>query len=532
MQHVPKIGAFVLESLTTGMYPDPLDAVRELVQNASDSIREAERQKLLQSGTGRIQVTMDRQARRLSVKDSGTGIPRDQALASLLNVGMSSKSIEHNAGFRGIGRLAAIAYCDHITFRTSAEGEGVTTILSLDCKGIRRTVSPALRDGAIRTVSELSDVLRDNASISEDRTEKKAHGFEVILDGVGSSADVFLDIAAMERYLSQVAPVDFNHQRFHQHAVKIEEWARDHGFAIPKVILEICAPPNQSRVVYKHYKSRYKPSQGEDNFTVNDVAFYQAEGPLGASFWAWYGVNSDYPGMIDDEDCRGLRLRKHNIGLGGPERVAELFERIAKSYGRCNNYFIGEVHVVHAQAVPNARRDGFEQEGIWPQIVGALLPFLDSRRKDVYQGSQSRNQSTERIVRQLTNTASSVENRLTEGIMAEAEKAELFKRIDVARNKAKQANASGRDAQEQQQIERAVQQLEKVEQSLRDPAAFVGGRVRTHLDRKQRRVLLDVLEIVYDALNGVACAKRDTCAAGIKRAVMAKYGTDGTGAKS
>jgi hypothetical protein len=527
----PKIGAFVLESLTTGMYPDPLDAVRELVQNASDSIREAERTKLITPGTGRIHINLDPQHRRASVEDTGVGIPQEVAAASLLNIGMSAKSIERDAGFRGIGRLAAIAYCDRLTFTTAADGEGVTTSVSLDCKGIRRSISPALRDASLRSVAELADVLKTSATIkSEERTEKKKHGFKVELEGISESGGAFLDFQKIEQYLSQVAPVDFDRQRF-PYAPKIDKWAETHGFLIPKVILEIRTPPNKTRLVYKHYVSHYKPSKSEEHFDIKDVEFFRSEGTLKDSFWVWYGVNSDFPGMIGNEDCRGLRLRKKNIGLGSPDRVADLFEQLAASYGRFNYYFIGEVHVDHPQAVPNARRDGFEQEGVWPEIVQELRPFIEKRCADAYQGSKTRNQSTDRVVRQIEDSAAKIEDRLSGGIMAQAEKEKLVKQIETAKSKAQQATENGRTAEEKAKIRKAILHLDQLQAKVSDPTAFVGGKIKSHLDRKERKVLRDVLEIVYGALDGVDCAKRHSCVANVKRAVMERYGADSTGGK-
>jgi len=43
MNKKPRIGAFVLESLTSGMYTNPMDAIREYIQNSADSIRIAEK---------------------------------------------------------------------------------------------------------------------------------------------------------------------------------------------------------------------------------------------------------------------------------------------------------------------------------------------------------------------------------------------------------------------------------------------------------------------------------------------------------
>jgi len=52
----PHIGAFVLETLTLGMYGEPRHTLREYVQNSFDSIRAAQRTRFLQ-GRGRVTIT-------------------------------------------------------------------------------------------------------------------------------------------------------------------------------------------------------------------------------------------------------------------------------------------------------------------------------------------------------------------------------------------------------------------------------------------------------------------------------------------
>ena len=74
MKHTPKIGAFVLETLTTGMYTNPLDSIREYIQNAFDSILAAEQFKLLNRNEGIIEISIDPESKSLSIKDNGTGL--------------------------------------------------------------------------------------------------------------------------------------------------------------------------------------------------------------------------------------------------------------------------------------------------------------------------------------------------------------------------------------------------------------------------------------------------------------------------
>src|ERR1700730_6730533 len=133
MNSGPKIGAFVLDTLTTGMYTCPLDAVREYVQNAADSIQSARKEGFIGTDEGHVTVIIDTEKRTLNIRDNGTGMERLEAERKLLNIGMSDKNITYDSGFRGIGRLAGIAYCKTLFFRTRASKGGPITVLELDC---------------------------------------------------------------------------------------------------------------------------------------------------------------------------------------------------------------------------------------------------------------------------------------------------------------------------------------------------------------------------------------------------------------
>lgn len=250
MKRSPKIGAYVLETLTTGMYTEPLDTVRELVQNAADSIRNAEEASVLSRNAGRIEVNIGHKNRSLQVMDNGLGISGASASEQLLNVGMSAKDIEQDAGFRGIGRLAGIAFCDCLTFRTSAKGETVATVVEFDCVGIRKAISPRNR-----RKHEMADVLSKYAEVSTEKCKKIDHFFEVTLLGVLDSSTQFLDPAPLETYLSKTAPVDFDPHDF-LFAPKVQQWVRKKRLSLPTVSLTI-ATPSVSREVFKPYRNSY-----------------------------------------------------------------------------------------------------------------------------------------------------------------------------------------------------------------------------------------------------------------------------------
>ena len=59
----PYIGSYVLETLTTGMYAESRNALREYIQNSFDAIRAAVRGKVIKQAEGRITVTMHEETR-------------------------------------------------------------------------------------------------------------------------------------------------------------------------------------------------------------------------------------------------------------------------------------------------------------------------------------------------------------------------------------------------------------------------------------------------------------------------------------
>ena len=129
-QETVRVGKYTLESLTTGMYSDPKIVYREYIQNSVDSLENAVSLGLLEPQSMRIDIIVNAEEAYISIKDNGTGISAELAAQTLMNVGSSKKRNSNNRGFRGIGRLGGMSYCDTLVFTTSAEKEAVKTIIS------------------------------------------------------------------------------------------------------------------------------------------------------------------------------------------------------------------------------------------------------------------------------------------------------------------------------------------------------------------------------------------------------------------
>lgn len=514
MKHTPKIGAFVLETLTTGMYANPFDCIREYVQNASDAILSAERFEMLKPNTGVIELHLDPKARTLMICDNGTGQAPEDAVERLLNIGMSSKVYGQEAGFRGIGRLAGIAYCDRLTFTTTAAYSDASVSVAFDCASIRKALTPD-----IKGANELSDLLRFNTTEDIEEAPKKEHWFQVTLENIDAKLDMFLDLPQLEAYLCQVAPVEYDSQRF-VYAPKIQKWAQEHGIVIPTVKMVIKTRDGVERQIFKPYRSHYKTKRENFDIRIKDVQFFPQDiSSDSPAFWLWYG-DSDLLGMIDDDRVAGIRFRRNNIAIGGPQRMAEIFPG---NEGRLNAWTIGEVHILTDDVIPNARRDGFEATDAWVQVKERLAPFIREHCKACHDASSAKSRPTQKVVSSAKSAVEVTKKALGTGLSSVEERERLVTRLDREISRVEKAHDNRESDVEKQQLQGVFTSLKAVRERLDKKDVFASQQFKSNLDRKQRKVLTDVIGIIDSVLNESFCTKSHECLQAVKEAIRAKY---------
>jgi len=338
---------YLLETLTSGMYNDPLSIYREYIQNAVDSIDIGKRQGKRKVTT--INIDLNHQTRSICIRDNGVGIPAEMAENILSSIGSSNKQgngLGRLRGFRGIGRLGGVAFSDKAIFRTKAEGENIESIQEWDCQKLRQLFETekyklTLKDlfGKITLFSQKNGLPSKNSY------------FEVILNGVSSFRNQIFDIAKIRSYISQVAPVPFNYDQF-SHGRLIDEYLMKKlsNYGVYNIVLN-------GKPIHKPYSDTIKTAMKKGGFdNIKNVRFIDIkmnqEKPLA---YGWYGERQDLLGSIrKGEAYSGIRVRVGNILLGD----AHLLDRCFRE-DRFNGYMVGEIHVDTSQLVPNSRRDDF-----------------------------------------------------------------------------------------------------------------------------------------------------------------------------
>lgn len=401
----PYFGGFVLETLTVGMYGESRNALREYVQNAFDSVRRAHRKVGKRPTGGLIKITMGGDRGSLTIHDNGSGLPRDSAVGILTSIGASGKDYKREAGFRGIGRLSGIVFTDKMTFSTKAAGEAVITVVTFDAKGMRDAMKP---DSASELSAEAMIKTFVNAKqIGSDDLDD--HFFEVKLVGFEDAPEECTSAKKLEAFLSQVAPVPYGDNLPEKLKPILQEGQEKSGVPIESVKLQIIEGDVVTNVVRPygtHYEVGREPKAGGDIEEVEVVSLDDVHYMDGTDWWGWWG-DKERSGQYSDSKVSGIRVRVKNIQIDGSDVFRDIFKAQGKSHIRFQDWFVGEIFVKPEALVPNARRDGFEENNSWKKLRREWSVFAKVMIDRAYEISDKSQTTIEKLREE---TAAAVEN--------------------------------------------------------------------------------------------------------------------------
>lgn len=355
------IGKDVLELLSTSMYVDPMTIYREYVQNAADAIDDARALGMLRpDAPGVVAVKVNATARSISIRDNGTGVPWSRFAHQLTALGASGKRGTKSRGFRGVGRLAGLGYCQEVIFRSRAPGEGSVSELRWDC----RRLQAALR--SVEFKGGLAAIIHDSIAVRRVPPDSYPDRFfEVELRGViRHRQDRLLSPPAIAEYLGQVAPLSFNPAfRF---GAEIAAALEGH-VKLGDLHLTI----NGAGPLYRPHNDRF--AIGDDSFdTFTDLDLIEipaVDGGIAAVGWL---LHHGYTGAIPAQaGVKGLRFRVGNVQVGEANLLEELFPE-----PRFNAWSVGEIHILDQRIVPNGRRDHFQPNVHFNNVLNHLAPAI------------------------------------------------------------------------------------------------------------------------------------------------------------
>jgi len=235
--------------------------------------------------------------------------------------------------------------------------------LRWDCRQLRAAFRATGLDSGV------ADLIRGVVTANRtDAADYPGHFFEVELKGVMRlRSDKLMTPSVIADYLGQVAPVPFSPEfRF----------GADITAALRSILdlseLEVRTSGIEG-LVYRPHRNAFaineKRSADFENLEIVEIP--GIDGGIAGIAWV---LHHDYQGaVLASALIKGLRLRSGNIQVGDHTLLEELFPE-----PRFNVWSVGEVHVVERRIVPNGRRDHFEQNAHFHNLINHLTPTARS----------------------------------------------------------------------------------------------------------------------------------------------------------
>lgn len=479
---VVQVGKYTLESLTTGMYSEPKIVYREYIQNSVDSLEQAVFLGLLEQQSMRIDIVVNAEKSYISIRDNGTGISAAEAAPTLMNVGSSKKRNSNNRGFRGIGRLGGMSYCDNLIFTTSAENENVKTVVSFDCKRLRRLLVP----GEYEDMS-LSAVLEEITTITTFPEKEEKHYLCVEMIDVNGFSDL-LDIEAAKSYISQVAPLPYQSRHF-LYTSQLKSFLSDNGYTVEEFPIFVGENESDLEPVYKPNKSRFRADRGKRTADeITNMVYFDitVDGVLYAL--GWYG-NCGWYGFLSDKELSGFRVRKGNILIGDSRTMNAIFKE-----ARFNGWTQGEIFIVSDELIPNARRDDFEQNDAYYKFIDALSNGVGMEiARTIREASSIRNNPNAKALHEVEQKISEASAAVAEGFNSTVDKENLISTLTESVASLAGLRVSDDLISKKQDLQEKIEAaIEEVSESKN----FKINQINSGIDKKSRQVLKVVSDIL------------------------------------
>lgn len=375
---MPKIGSAVLLHLTSGLYPDPRDPIREYIQNSVDS--------------GASQVVVRIEDDRLIIEDNGTGMTK-ASLQAALNIAISTKVPNENVGYKGIGIYSALTYAESLRIITVDETTLKKSILRLDLSAI---------EGEINSGSDvtLEKLISDNSDLGSEGTKNSEaffpngslHGTIVELQSLSEKAiHYYEDIEGLNSYLEKTVPLGFNPEFPLGEAVqeKINEVCKEHGWSYRTVRLHI-ESGGQSYDLFRPY---------DDTYDVQEPIFELIKSKSGQIFGIAWGCMSVVRKMFKQQQtAKGFFFKKHGFSIGNQAVVLKHFPQGVKFFNR----YIGELLILHDGIHPNSSRSEIEYSESSDEFLRAVT--LAAKKYEILANNFQEND----ITRELTERANTL----------------------------------------------------------------------------------------------------------------------------
>jgi hypothetical protein len=513
--------------LSQDLYPRKLEIVREYIQNASDAIDAFAAVSDIIKDHSEPVIKVSVQGRSLLIFDNGIGMDGDE-VSKLRRIAYSEKRAGHEAGYKGIGRLAGIAVAEKLKISSTSYGDPQLHHFEFRSQDMRQEVS----DNKKRSVQEpASVVINRHTSLWSTPIDRKDHYTIVEVRGISESCPELLDGKALKEYIGDIGPVDFSPE-FTWGARLSQRLRQDVPDYSPKTIY--LSMPSGDRVkVFKPYTDAMMVAEpeyievldpGNPNTTLA-LCWFATKGqqvldrirPAGKIF----SVEGD--DSRDKKRFAGLVYKLFGFSIG--DRYLPVRTLWAQSFPRAL-WFTGEIHIIDKDVVPTTDRSDFVE--------------TDSRKR-LYKAAERIPAKLNKLAQEISNNRKAYEDgdrfklkletwreRLRSGKIEKAElksiRGELHESLSRLRQRA--AKCSDLDVQQfDKEVQKYAVNLQKELDEAKSPnsdTSIADVAADLHMTGKAQKVFQIVMDTLADHFANDTDAYYEI-AAKISKALRKKY---------
>lgn len=357
------VGAEVLEIISGALYTNPLDVVREYIQNAVDGHA--------------TQVRIEVRDREIILSDNGTGMDL-QGLDDARKVAITRKRRDAQVGFRGIGIYSSFSVCDHLEIITRPAIVDEVYRLQFSYEGMRRQIEEA-REGLAEPAS-LIDILEQYTSITDAPSDLDLSRFTGsftmvrLVNPTGRFSARLTQLDALTEYLVSTVPLDFPDG--FEHAAAIRETLAKH---IPQL--------NLIRVIVSmgDHPEKLVVQPSADDLLPPATRFISDPDSGRPLAFLWACLNRERK-AVKPSQLQGFLARVKGFAIGDRQFLGQLWGR--RGHGVLYPWYTGEVYVLDPSIAPTAERSDFEESAGRERLYNLLrkeferLERLADKRRD------------------------------------------------------------------------------------------------------------------------------------------------------
>lgn len=383
------IGRSLLETLSSALYEDPIILFREYVQNSLDAYNQATQDEGLPELTDfAVTIDIDRENRNILIRDNGYGIKSaDQFRKDMLSFGDSTKANKTQfIGFRGIGRMAALPFCDKLVFRNKVAGAESIDI----CEWRGSDYRTLLNDESTSTEDFVKTVERI-ATISTEKCEKDdTHYFEVSIYNYGIEVSEVLANPSFVQSVKKLLPIKYSDD-FSAGSIIAERYR---AFMNENLTDHMCSVILDGDELRKGYTDKQnKLDSGIMFWEIREAS--SGKGKLGDKVGLlWFTFNKKIEASsLKDDPYYGILVRSKNVLMGNNDTFADLChssrEHVA-TYSELTSTLrgvYGELLINSSNLKDNARREWFKTDEYSIHLKYIIVDFMRRLYKYRYAAS-------------------------------------------------------------------------------------------------------------------------------------------------